>query len=83
MLCSEGGSSFVRLQWTMHVICATALLKQEETIIEGRKDLRMNHHLFTLQKAVFYRLVSSCSDLSFITEMHRTFVNALGGKKAN
>lgn len=35
---------------------------------------------FTQQKAVVYQLVSSCSDLSFITEKHVVFVNALEGE---
>lgn len=46
VLGGESGSNFVCVRSTTRVVCSTTLLKPEDAIIEGRADLRMNHHLF-------------------------------------
>lgn len=46
VLGGESGSSFVCVQSTTCVVCSTTLLKPEDAVIEGRADLKMNHHLF-------------------------------------
>lgn len=70
VLCGKGGSSFVCLVWMMYVICSSALLKQEKTIRGKNRSEDESPNYFTLQESVVYRLVSSFSDLCFITEMH-------------
>lgn len=47
----------------------------------GKRGRNRSEDELTLQKSVLYRLVSSFSHLSFISETHKTFDDAIGGKE--